>query len=105
MGRYARRWQAFWAQQSNSRHGSQEPQFLERFGRELQELFRENEPLRILDIGCGAGELFAPLGFDRAERYRGVDISSRLLMEFGQRQSWRPPSPGSWHRSAAGRGT
>lgn len=39
----------------------------------------------MLDIGCGDGSLFPHLGFDRVEKYVGVDLSSRLLSIFAER--------------------
>jgi SAM-dependent methyltransferase len=50
----------------------------------LKLLFSEYPVKRVLEIGCGAGDLYSYLGFDRLT-YRGVDFSESMLGEFRKR--------------------
>lgn len=60
------------------------PGYLTRHGKELRALFSDAAPKTVLDIGCGDGHLYAPLGFDQVE-YRGVDFSPSMLECFRAR--------------------
>ena len=85
MSSFETRWKSFWDRQTSSRHRSDDPQFLARYGAEIRILFPDPQPEAVLEIGCGAGELHSSFGFDRVDRYVGVDISQSILDAFEQR--------------------
>lgn len=75
-------WNDFWSTQTSALHNSSDETHYQEYGRELQYLFDSRRTQRVLEIGCGDGALYGPLGFDRVERYRGVDISETMLEKF-----------------------
>lgn len=51
---------------------------------EIRAFYDPNRWPRTLEIGCGAGEVFAHLGFSQAN-YLGVDVSATILEQFRER--------------------
>jgi SAM-dependent methyltransferase len=85
LGRSDAYWVEFWNKQQTALHHSSDPAFFTMLSGELRLLLPDVKSRRILDLGCGAGELHHHLGFDGAKRYRGVDLSSRMLERFRER--------------------
>lgn len=79
------RWADFWAEQSTALNSPLANDNADRYGAEMRLLFHDVDPRRVLELGCGDGALFTSLGFDRAERYLGVDFSARMLEEMRRR--------------------
>ena len=77
-----RDWKLFWAAQSDPHHPSSIPQFFLNHGRELALVVGDPTGKRVLEFGCGSGELYKTLGFDKAQTYRGVDFSEKMLSVF-----------------------
>ncbi|MGA2596480.1 MAG: class I SAM-dependent methyltransferase [Bryobacteraceae bacterium] len=73
-------WAEFWQNQTSALHQATSEQLV-RYSRELALLFAELSPRSVLDLGCGDGELYDSLGFDRVS-YRGVDMSQSMLDVF-----------------------
>src|SRR5918996_5008609 len=78
------RWHPFWARQVTPQHREDTAAHYVRYGRELRLLLPERPIRKVLDIGCGNGALFEPLGFDRTD-YTGVDFSESMLAVFARR--------------------
>ncbi len=78
-------WASYWAEQSTPFNRSEADEYYAAYGAELSLLLPPPPHGRVLEVGCGDGALFAPLGFDRADRYLGVDLSERMLEGFRER--------------------
>lgn len=79
-------WVKFWNNQQTGLHHSTDAAYYTWLGSELRLLLPEVSTRSVLDLGCGTGELYVDLGFDKAKRYRGVDLSSSMLERFRARQ-------------------
>lgn len=78
-------WSAYWEGQRAPGHTSSTEAYYRQTGAELRALFPHGSPSSVLDLGCGNGALYEPLGFDVVDRYRGVDFSRSMLEEFSTR--------------------
>lgn len=78
-------WKDFWANQRDPMHRSSRKEFYDLHGRELSMLLPDLAGRALLDVGCGDGALFEPLGLGACGRYVGVDLSSAMLDAFAQR--------------------
>jgi cyclopropane fatty-acyl-phospholipid synthase-like methyltransferase len=77
---------AYWQEQRSPHHASESPEFYRLHAAELTNLWQALAPRTVLEIGCGSGELFEPLGFaDPDVVYRGVDFSEAMLSAFQER--------------------
>lgn len=76
-------WAKRWAGMNTAGHRASVG-YLDRHARELLALFQDFSPTSVLDIGCGDGYLFEPLGFFKL-RYKGVDFSESMLECFRQK--------------------
>ena len=65
-----KKWADFWASQKTPSHRADSPTFLRRHARELRNLFEDDNPKSILELGCGDGALFSLLGFEHLD-YKG----------------------------------
>ena len=74
-------WKLFWADQNDPRH-PKTPDFILSHGHEFTLMGVNPVGKRVLELGCGSGALFEVVGFDRADRYRGVDFSETMLAAF-----------------------
>ncbi|WKZ12694.1 MAG: methyltransferase domain-containing protein [Gammaproteobacteria bacterium] len=81
----AERWRRFWQQQQKPLHQRDDDAFYTLHGAELALLTGGLAGRRILEIGCGDGALFAPIGFGACTRYVGVDFSPLMLEAFRKR--------------------
>lgn len=77
-------WKRAWEGQTTPRFGQDTPEFYDRLGAELRMLFGDCSADAVLEIGCGNGVLYRPLGFDTARRYTGNDFSSTMIAEFAR---------------------
>ena len=77
----SRDWKEFWANQDDPRHPRNAEFFLEH-GREFTLVCGDPTGKKVLELGCGSGELFDPMGLGRAKSYRGVDFSQKMLAVF-----------------------
>lgn len=76
-------WKDFWGDKTDPLHTYKHQKHYSEYGKELSVLL----PAKInavLDLGCGSGALYKPLGFDKANSYLGVDLSKSMLDEFQQ---------------------
>ena len=80
----AKTWANFWAQQSDPRH-PRDADFYAIHSAELQLIVGSCAGKRVLELGCGSGELFDHLHFGEATTYRGVDFSQQMLAKFAER--------------------
>lgn len=78
------RWREFWSRQSEPYHRAASEESFRSTAAELRLLFAGRPIATVLDIGCGDGALYAPLGF-AGTRYRGVDFSESMLAQFRAR--------------------
>jgi cyclopropane fatty-acyl-phospholipid synthase-like methyltransferase len=76
-------WKQYWGQQTLGLNREETESFYRRFAAELK-LVIGAPGSRVLEIGCGDGALYAPLGFDETD-YTGVDFSPTMLQRFADR--------------------
>lgn len=76
-----RNWKEFWATQDHPRH-PRDPDFFVVHGREFTLVGGDPTGRRVLELGCGSGALFDPMGLGKAKSYRGVDFSEKMLAVF-----------------------
>jgi SAM-dependent methyltransferase len=76
-------WRRYWAQQTLPLNREDTEDFYRRFAAELKLVVGVPGP-RVLEIGCGDGAMYAPLGFDKTD-YTGVDFSPAMLQRFADR--------------------
>ena len=74
-------WKNFREGQTDPLHTHNDQKYYLDYGRELS-LLLHPAPSTILELGCGSGSLYKPLGFDKADTYVGVDLSDSMLKEF-----------------------
>ena len=75
-------WKNFWADKTDPLHTHSDQDYYKSYGKELSVLLPKEEYESILELGCGSGSLYKPLGFDKAKFYVGVDLSQSMLDEF-----------------------
>ena len=77
-----KQWRKYWSDKSSPLYGRNNGDFYARYADELRVILREAGEYRsVLELGCGSGELFGPLGFNTCE-YTGVDFSQNMLNAF-----------------------
>jgi SAM-dependent methyltransferase len=78
------RWERFWSDKNRPHHRQDSPEHFRQLAGEIRLILEGPlEDLQVLDLGCGSGSLFGPLGF-LPENYRGVDYSDTMLDQFRQ---------------------
>ena len=75
------RWKEYWRHQSDPDWRFEEEQDNARCAGEIRLLWGPGPPERVLELGCGTGSLFEPLGLPGAS-YRGVDVADSMLAVF-----------------------
>jgi cyclopropane fatty-acyl-phospholipid synthase-like methyltransferase len=78
------KWQEFWGNRADALHQSNNDAFISRYAAELLLLIGERPVSSVMEMGCGNGDLFVPLGFDKTV-YAGTDFSSAMIEEFRRR--------------------
>ena len=78
------RYATYWAEKVSPEWDDESADYFRQLAAELRLLWFGHDPRRVLDLGCGSGELYSLLGFDRAD-YRGVDFSQSMLDTFASR--------------------
>jgi cyclopropane fatty-acyl-phospholipid synthase-like methyltransferase len=76
------KWESFWEGQTQPLWAEETETHYRSYAAELSLLFGDCPTDRVLEIGCGNGALYRHLGFDRAFRYLGIDISESMLKTF-----------------------
>jgi SAM-dependent methyltransferase len=76
--------QSFWNGQILPKHREDTQEHYCCFAKELTLLLSDRSFCTVLDIGCGNGALFEPLGFNKTE-YTGVDFSETMICSFRKR--------------------
>ena len=74
----------FWRERTDPDLGLDTKEDFDILVTELRSLIGPKKPRNVLEIGCGNGILFSPLGFDKVA-YRGVDFSEAMLKAFQAR--------------------
>jgi cyclopropane fatty-acyl-phospholipid synthase-like methyltransferase len=75
----------FWKNQQSPLHSEANEFYYQKYADELRLLWRGRKMRSVLDLGCGNGDLYGPLGFDTAQDYVGVDFSPAMLAAFRRR--------------------
>jgi SAM-dependent methyltransferase len=75
-------WKDFWSDKKDPLHTCSDKNYYKNYGNELSVLLPEKNITSILELGCGSGSLYEPLGFNKAISYVGVDLSQSMLDEF-----------------------
>jgi len=81
----AERFRQFWADKDSTLNGRDGEQFWRAQAEEITSLFPTQPPGRVLEIGCGDGNLFPHFGIP-SEDYKGVDFSPQFLDRFRSKQ-------------------
>lgn len=81
----AERFRQFWADKDSTLNGREGEDFWRAQAGELRNLFPEEPPQRVLEIGCGDGSLFPYFGISPAN-YTGVDFTPQFIERFKTRQ-------------------
>jgi SAM-dependent methyltransferase len=76
------RWHSYWADKATPQYARENDDHYHEYASELRLLFPDPAPARVLDLGCGNGSIYRHLGFDKSDRYVGVDFSRRMLDVF-----------------------
>lgn len=90
-------WTDFWSKQNTPLHAEATEAHYREYASELKLLLGSDWGSRVLELGCGNGALYPHLGFDRAECYRGIDISESMLDAFHRRHPGVKVRQGSAH--------
>jgi len=77
-------WLSYWAGKADGGHPWHTPEYYLGQAQEFRLLYSGLDPRSVLEFGCGAGELYAYMGFDALD-YLGVDASASMLAEFRSR--------------------
>src|SRR5262245_63871420 len=86
-GLLATKWRKYWSDKTTPLYGRMSREFFQQYGEELRVVLRQAGEYRsVLELGCGSGDLFEPLGFDRCN-YTGVDFSEKMLDSFRARHA------------------
>jgi SAM-dependent methyltransferase len=78
-------YERYWENKKDSRHSIRpDIDFFRLAAREILVFYHPDHHNRILEIGCGAGEVFQYYEFDN-KKYLGIDFSESMLNEFRKR--------------------
>jgi SAM-dependent methyltransferase len=77
-------WLRYWAALDDARHRHDTPEWLSFYGRELL-LYLPDPPGRVLELGCGNGDLYGTMRH-RFAAYLGIDFSRAMIRRF--RAAW-----------------
>jgi SAM-dependent methyltransferase len=79
------KWRKYWSDKSTPLYGRTCSDFYRSYADELRIILHQAGEYRsVLELGCGSGEFFEPLGFDACD-YTGVDFSQNMLNSFHAR--------------------
>lgn len=74
-------WKKFWDNKKDPLHTQSNSKYYKDYGKEISTLIPSNVST-VLELGCGSGSLYEPLGFDKLASYVGIDLSEGMLQEF-----------------------
>jgi SAM-dependent methyltransferase len=81
MSKHDEEWAEYWEQRADPMHGTSDAKFVDLLSGELRLLLPVVAGKKVVELGCGNGLFFKPLGFDTAE-YSGVDFSPAMIDHF-----------------------
>jgi cyclopropane fatty-acyl-phospholipid synthase-like methyltransferase len=81
------KWSKYWEDLQTPLHRSNSANYYQQYAAELKILLQGSQPQRVLELGCGNGDLYQYMDFDKARLYKGVDFSAAMLENFKQRYS------------------
>jgi cyclopropane fatty-acyl-phospholipid synthase-like methyltransferase len=81
----AERFRQFWADKDSTLNGREGEEFWRAQAGELRILYSSEPPERVLEIGCGDGNLFPYFGISPAN-YTGVDFTPQFIERFRSKQ-------------------
>jgi lipopolysaccharide exporter len=79
------RFRHFWSDKTSTLNGREGVEFWRAQASELRELYASNRTARVLEIGCGDGNLF-PYFDIPAENYKGVDFTPQFIERFQSKE-------------------
>ncbi|MDJ0617904.1 MAG: methyltransferase domain-containing protein [Calothrix sp. MO_192.B10] len=79
------KWSKYWQGLKTPLHQYDTNEHYQQYAAELKILFGNHMPSTVLEIGCGNGDLYEYLNFDRAKLYKGVDFSHSMLENFREK--------------------
>lgn len=78
-------WSKYWENLQTPLHRSDSDSYYQQYAAELKILLNTNTPRRVLELGCGNGDLYQYMDFDKADLYKGIDFSAAMLEDFRQK--------------------
>ncbi len=82
------RFRQFWSDKQTTLNGREGEDFWRAQAGELKDLYSSKHPQRVLEIGCGDGNLFPYFGIP-AGNYKGVDFTPQFIERFRSRATGR----------------
>ena len=79
------KWSKYWEDLQTPLHRSNGHNFYPQYAAELKILIHNRKPHRVLELGCGNGDLYQYMDFDKAALYKGIDFSAAMLADFHQK--------------------
>jgi cyclopropane fatty-acyl-phospholipid synthase-like methyltransferase len=76
------KWSKYWENLSTPLHRADNDDYYQNYAAELKILLKGDLPQRVLELGCGNGDLHSHMGFDKATFYKGIDFSAAMLDKF-----------------------
>lgn len=78
-------WADYWQNKTCAQHKEFQNLELQYYAAELASLCPDVSNCKVLELGCGDGELFNLLNFGESKSYLGVDFSESMLNQFRSR--------------------
>jgi SAM-dependent methyltransferase len=80
------RYRQYWADKSGPLARASTPEFYKLMAEEIRLLWNGSAPKRVLELGCGTGEMFPYFGFEKSG-YKGVDFMPHFIEQFRARHA------------------
>jgi SAM-dependent methyltransferase len=84
MSKNEAQWEEYWRERADPMHGATDAGFIDLLSGEIKLLLPHISGKRVVELGCGNGMFFEPLGFDKTV-YSGVDFSPAMIDNFRDR--------------------
>ncbi len=84
MSKNDEQWENYWRERADPMHGTSDSQFVDMLSGEIRLLMPNVNGKKVVELGCGNGMFFEPLGFNTAQ-YSGIDFSPAMIDHFRAR--------------------
>lgn len=79
------KWGKYWQDLQTPLHRSNSADYYQQYAAELNILIKGAKLQRVLELGCGNGDLYQYMNFDKADTYKGIDFSAAMLEDFSRK--------------------